>query len=79
MRCGASGFHEGIARRSWISAAATLVADILFGTLPAWRSAHADPMPAIHGSTAGYWCHDSQLVLFGKPCHRIGGKDFVVG
>lgn len=35
------------------SAAATLAAGVLFGILPAWRAAHADPMPAIHGSASG--------------------------
>jgi hypothetical protein len=28
---------------------------------------------------SGYWFHASQLVLFGKPGHRIGGKDLGVG
>jgi predicted permease len=40
------------------SAAATLAAGILFGMLPAWRAAHADPMPAVHGtpiSPGGRW------------------------
>lgn len=32
------------------SAAAALVAGILFGLLPAWKAAHADPLPAIHGT-----------------------------
>jgi len=35
------------------SAAATLVAGILFGTLPAWRAAHGDPMAAVHGAPGG--------------------------
>src|SRR5450432_4434142 len=35
------------------SAAATLAAGILFGTLPAWRAAHGDPMAAVHGAPGG--------------------------
>jgi predicted permease len=32
------------------AAAASLLAGILFGLLPAWRASRADPLPAIHGS-----------------------------
>jgi predicted permease len=35
------------------SAAAALVAGLVFGLLPAWRAAHADPMPAVHGTPIG--------------------------
>ncbi|HEV8146419.1 MAG TPA: ABC transporter permease [Bryobacteraceae bacterium] len=31
------------------SAAVTILAGLLFGTLPAWRTSHADPIQAIHG------------------------------
>lgn len=34
------------------SAAVTLAAGLLFGILPAWRAAHADPFPAIRGEVA---------------------------
>ncbi len=41
------------------SVATTLAAGILFGTLPAWRAARADPMPAVHGTpqvgSGGRW------------------------
>jgi len=35
------------------SAAAALLAGLVFGILPAWRAAHADPMPAVHGTPTG--------------------------
>src|SRR6185436_20187840 len=31
------------------AAAVTILAGLLFGTLPAWRTSHADPIQAIHG------------------------------
>jgi predicted permease len=35
------------------SAAAALIAGLIFGILPAWRAAHADPIPAVHGTPMG--------------------------
>lgn len=35
------------------SAGAALIAGLVFGILPAWRAAHADPMPAVHGTPIG--------------------------
>src|SRR5690242_20050780 len=35
------------------SLALTFATGILFGALPAWRAAHAEPLPAIRGVAAG--------------------------
>lgn len=51
------------------SAAATLAAGILFGLLPAWRAAQADPSPAIHGvafASSGKRSLVSRFVIAGQ-------------